>query len=229
LKVGIANHHTNIDTNNITDCIIVGKANPTGYVSFPPSTYDDRGFDVAHNIGNCTTREERVDNSDEDVVICPYGELLLNSVTETNLEDDVTNSDIQTFYTWRERSIPLREAFITLQFPSEPITPTKILVYCLELSDLRAREPRRIELFSSTTESIFPDDEIRDVDDEEFTVIRSGRTAENDEYEYRRYNVTIREDRQVPLNYLRISLDFEGMNWMFISEVEVYHLFEPCK
>ena len=184
---------------------------------------------MAHNTSGCITREERVDNRDRDVVVCPNGELLLDGVTETNWEDDVTSSDIQTFYTWEEDSIPEREAFITLQFPGEPITPTRVVVHCLELTELRAREPRRIELFSSTTESIFPDDDIRDVEDDVFTVERAGRTAQNDEYEYRRYNLIIPENRQVALNYLRISLDFEGMNWMFISEVEVYHMFVPCK
>ena len=141
----------------------------------------------------------------------------------------VTSSDIQTFYTWRVNHIPEREAFITLQFPGEPITPTRVVVYCLELRELRAREPRRIELFSSTTESIFPDDDIRDVEDDIFTVERAGRTAQNNEYEYRRYNLIIPENRQVALNYLRISLDFEGRNWMFISEVEVYHILVPRK
>ena len=209
--------------------MVVGKANPARYISFPPSTYDERGFDVAHNTGGCITRKERVDNRDRDVVACPNGESLLDGVIETNLEDDVTSSDIQTFYTWQENHIPEREAFITLQFPGEPITPTRVVVYCLELRELRAREPRRIELFSSTTESIFPDDEIRGVDDDVYTVVRAGRTVQNDEYEYRRYNLIIPENRQVALNYLRISLDFEGRNWVFISEVEVYHMFAPCK
>ena len=161
------------------------------------------------------------------MVICPNGELLLDGITETDLEDDVVDNDIRTFYTWEERSIPDNEAFITLQFPNSAITPTRVAVYCLELRDLRAREPRGIRLYSSTTDSILPDDEIRDVFDENsFTVIRSGRTSADDEYEYRRYDLTIPDNRQVSLNYLRISLDFEGMNWMFISEVEVYHMFE---
>ena len=90
---------------------------------------------MTHNTGGCTTREERVDRRDRDVVVCPNG---VDGVTETNWEDDVTNSDIQTFYTWRENRIPEREAFITLQFPDEPITPTRVVVYCLELRELRA-------------------------------------------------------------------------------------------
>ena len=163
------------------------------------------------------------------MVICPHGELLLDGITQANFEDGVTESDIQTFYTWEDRSIPTNEAFITLQFPNKAITPTRVAVFCLELQDLRARRPRRIELYSSTTDSVYPDDVIQDVDDNDFEVIRSGRTSQNDNYEYRRYDLTIRENRQVPLNYLRISLFFQGMNWIFISEVEVYHLFEPCK
>ena len=160
------------------------------------------------------------------MVICPNGELLLDGITETNLEDNVVDSDIRTFYTWEERSIPGNEAFITLQFPNSAITPTRVVVYCLELRDLRAREPRAIRLYSSTTDSIFPNTEIRDVDDNNFVVTSSGRTSANDDYEYRRYDLIIPENRQVSLNYLRMSLDFERGSWVFISEVEVYHMFE---
>ena len=209
--------------------MIIGKAKPVGYVSFPPSNYNEDTYNVVHSIGNCSSSVEVVDGRNEDVIICPYGELLLDSVTEVNLEDSVTNNDIQFFYTWQERTIPLRDAFITLQFPGDPITPTKVVVHCLVLRELRVREPRNIRLFSSTTEEIFPDDEIREIDDNEFTITKSGRTAQNDNYEYRRYDLTIRENRQVTLNYLRISLDFEMMNWVFISEVEVYHIFQACK
>ena len=185
---------------------------------------------MTHSIGNCSPSVEVVDGDrNEDVIICPNGELLLDGVTETNLEDDVTDSDIRFFYTWRERSIPLNDAFITLQFPGEPITPTKVVVYCLELRDLQVRDPRAIRLYSSTTESTFPDDEIRDVDDNDFEVVNSGRTAQNDDYEYRKYNLIIPENRQVALNYIRILLDFERRDWIFISEVEVHHMFEPCK
>ena len=95
--------------------------------------------------------------------------------------------------------------------------------------ELRATEPQRITLYSSTTESIFPDTEIRDTDDE-VVVVKSGTTPENDDYMYKRHNITFREDRPPePLNYLRISLEFDPMvDWIFISEVEVYHMFE-CK
>lgn len=170
-----------------------------------------------------------MDNRDREVITCPHGELLLDGITQTNLEDDVTDDDIRTFYTWEEKSIPINEAFITLQFPNNAITPIRVAVYCLESQQLDAREPRRIRLYSSSTDSIFPADDIQVVDDDDFEIIKSGRTSDNDEYQYRRYDLIIREDRQVPLNYLRISLDFEGMDWLFISEVEVYHLFEPCK
>ncbi|XP_065917739.1 class II receptor tyrosine kinase-like isoform X2 [Dysidea avara] len=213
----------------VTVKIILGqlteeKAKPVGYVSFLPSNYDEDTYNIVHSIGKCNPSVEVVDGDrNEDVIICPNGELLLDGATETNLEDDVTDSDIRVFYTWKERSIPLKDAFITLQFPSEPITPTKVVVYYLELRGLKVREPRAIRLYSSTTERIFPDDEIRDLDDSVFT-INTGITAQDDQYEYRRYNLIIPENRQVSLNYLRISLAFERGSWVFISEVEVYHL-----
>lgn len=176
---------------------------------------------------------ESVDGDDESVITCPNGELLLDGITQVNLEDGtgIMDSDIRSFYTWQDDLLPMgvNEAFITLQFPNNAITPTRVALYCLESRELRACEPRRIRLYSSTTDSIFPDDEIRDVDDNNFVVIKQGSTAQNDDYEYRRYDLTIPDNRQVSLNYLRISLDFEGGNWLFISEVEVYHMFEPCK
>ena len=165
------------------------------------------------------------------MITCPYGELLLDGITQTNLDDGITNSDIQTFYTWEDHSFPMgiNDAFVTLQFPTNAITPTRVVVYYLEMMELRATEPHRITLYSSTTESIFPDTEIRDTDDE-VVVVKSGTTPENDDYMYKRHNITFREDRPPePLNYLRISLEFDPMvDWIFISEVEVYHMFE-CK
>ena len=214
----------------INACLMLGRANPTGYVSFPPSTFDEDNFNVVHSMGSCSPSVEVVDGDrNEDVIICPNGELLLDGVTETNLEDDVTDSDIHSFYTWQSATIPTSDAFVTLQFPGEPITPTKVVVYCIELRGLHVREPHAMRLYSSTTESIFPNNEIRDVDDNVFTMGTTGTTAQNDDYEYRRYELVIPGNRQVALNYLRILLDFEGGNWMFISEVEVYHTFEPCK
>ena len=173
-----------------------------------------------------------LDNDDAIVITCPYGELLLDGITQTNLDDGITNSNIQTFYTWEDHSFPMgiNDAFVTLQFPTNAITPTRVEVYYLEMMELRATEPQRITLYSSTTESIFPDIEIRDTDDE-VVVVKSGTTTENDDYEYKRHIITFREDRPppAPLNYLRISLEFDPMvDWVFISEVEVYHMIE-CK
>ncbi|XP_065917190.1 uncharacterized protein [Dysidea avara] len=203
-----------------------GIVRPARYVSFPPSTYDDRGYDVTHSIGNCNTSVERVDNRDEDVIICPYGELLLDSQTQINLQGaTITDNHIRFFYTWDDNSVPRMEAFVTLQFPGEAITPTRIVVYFLNLMDLRAREPRDITLFSSTTESIYPEDEIQV--DKVITEISSGLTAQDEDYVYKKYEIRIPENRRVSMNYARLSMDFEGMNWMFISEIEVYHLFQP--
>jgi len=163
------------------------------------------------------------------VITCPYGELLLDGITQTNLGDGVTDSDIQTFYTWNDMSIPPNRAFVTLQFPNNSITPTKVVVYCLELQNLEAHAPREITLYSSTTDSIFPDNEIQNVRDDNYVVTKSGSTPQDDVYEYRRYNLTIPLLDQISLNYLCIELGFEGMHWVFISEVEVYHMYEPCK
>ena len=207
---------------------MVGKATPSGYVSFPPSTFDEDNFNVMHSIGNCSSSVEVVDGGNKSVITCPNGELLLDGVNETNLEDDVTDSDIRSFYTWRESSVPLRDAFVTLQFPGQPITPTKVMVYSIELRDLRVYGPSRIQLYHSTTESIFPDDRILVVRYNRYTVA-SGTTAQNDDYEYKRYEFVIHERWRVALNYLRVSLYFRRY-WMFISEIEVYHMFElPCK
>ena len=213
----------------IINLLYTGKVEPAYYVSFPPSTFDENSYRVSHSLGNCTPSNEEVDSHNEEVVICPNGELLLDGVIEANLEDNVVDDeDIQYFYTWRESSIPDNRAFITLQFPDAAVTPTKVVVYFLELRDLDVREPRNIRLYSSITESIFPDDEIRNVD-ENVDIIMNGIIANNDRYEYGRIDLIIPQSRQVSLKYLRISLDFEGTNWIFISEVEVYHMFEPCK
>ena len=207
---------------------MIGKATPSGYVSFAPSTFDEHSFNVVHNIGNCTSSIEVVDGGNEMVITCPNEELLLDGVTKTNIEDNITDSDIQSFYTWRESSIPLRDAFVTLQFPGEPIIPTKVVVYSIELQGLHVYNPLFIRLYYSTTESIFPDDRIFGVRYDRYTDA-SGTTAQNDDYEYKRYELVIHESRRVALNYLRVSLDFRRY-WMFISEIEVYHMFEPtCK
>ena len=161
------------------------------------------------------------------MIICPNGELLLDGITQANLQEGVTNSHIRIFYTIEDHSLPMgvNDAFVTLQFPSNEITPTKVSVYYLVMMDLKVTEPQRIKLYSSTTETIFPDVEIRTNNDE--MVISSGTTPGNDDYEYIRQDLTIPEDRQVALNYLRISLEFDAMtDWVFISEIEVYHMFE---
>ena len=183
---------------------------------------------MTHSIGNCSTSVQRVDNRNEEVIICPYGELLLDNEIQISLQGaTITEDFIRFFYTWEDNSVPTMEAFVTLQFPGEPITPSRIVVYCLDMMELRAREPREITLYSSTTESIYPDNEIRV--DEVITEISSGITADNDDYVYMRYEVQIPLNRRVPMNYARISLDFEAMNWIFISEIEVYHFFQPSK
>ena len=190
--------------------------------------FDENPYEVSHSLINCTLSDEEVDSHNEEVVICPNGELLLDGVIEANLEDNVVNEDIQHFYTWRDSSIPDNRAFITLQFPDATVIPTKVVVYFLKLQDLDVREPRNIRLYFSNTDSIFPEDEIQNVD-ENSNVIKDGRTADDDQYEYGRFDLIIPQSPQVSLKYLRISLDFERMNWIFISEVEVYHMFEPCK
>ena len=183
---------------------------------------------MIHSIGNCSISEQRVDDRDEEVIICPYGELLLDNEIQISLQGaTITEDFIRFFYTWEDNSIPTLEAFVTLQFPGEPITPSRIAVYCLEMMELRTREPRDITLYSSTTENIYPENEIQV--DEVITEISTGITADNDDYVYKRYEVQIPLSRRVPMNYARISLDFPAFNWMFISEIEVYHFFQPSK
>ena len=105
------------------------------------------------------------------------------------------------------------EPFVTLQFPGEPITPTRIVVYCLDMQELRARVPRTITLFSSTTESIYPQNEIHI--NKVITEVSSGTTARSNElYIYKKYEIQIPEDKWVAMNYARISFSFEGMNWI---------------
>ena len=99
---------------------------------------------------------------------------------------------------------------------------------------MRIREPKNIRLYSSNTNTIYPETEIKGVDDSVYTVENSGKTfiisSIGDDssvtvsyYEYRKYSLVIPEDEQISLQYLQISLDFEGGNWLFVSEVEVYH------
>ena len=213
----------------------IAKAKPAQYITLPPGRYDENPYDIVHNTSNCTTSIETVTmgNREEEltVVTCPNSELLLNGITQANLQDGVSDSDIRTFYTWEDMSLPMgmNEAFVTLQFPNNTITPHRVTLYFLVMRDLRATEPQGVRLYSSTTQSIFPDDEIRDANDNLVT-IESGTTNQNEDFEYMRCDLTIPEEEQVPLNYLRIELRFDGMtDWIFISEVEVHHLVEPCK
>jgi len=96
---------------------------------------------------------------------------------QANLEDGVSDSDICTFYTWEDHSLSvvINDAFVMLQFPNNTITLTRVAVYFLVMRDLRATERQRVRLYSSTTESIFPDDKIRGANDNLVT-IESGTT-----------------------------------------------------
>ena len=210
---------------------------PTQYISLPPSTFNEGGYNVHHSTGNCESSIEDIESESMSILTCPSGELLLDQVTEANLRFTVRDRDIQLFNTWSENTISLKEGFITLQFLNNTIV-TRLVVYCLVLRDLKVREPKRFKLFLSTMDSVFPTTEIQGIDTV-FTMTSSGSTTirrmnnndDDDEngftlstYEYRKYDLIIPEDRQVSLNSLRISMDFEGDNWIFISEVEAYHI-----
>ena len=203
--------------------ISIGKAEPTQYISTLPNTY----LNVIHSTSNCLRNRFRINNRVILTLICPYGELLLDGITQVNLEDGVTNNDIRSFYTW-ENTVNDNEALVVLQFSDNAIKSTKVSVYCLESNYLDARGPSRIRLYSSTTSSTNPV-EIQGIEVHS-EVIRSGRTSQIGDYEYRRYDAIIPEGRQIYLNNLYILLQFGSRNdWLFISEVEVYHLLEPCK
>ena len=169
------------------------------------------------------------------MITCPQGELLTDGIKQANLRFRLFDTEIGNFHIWRERRV--MGAFITLRFLDQAIIPTRVEVYCLVLQDLRIREPQRITLHSSSTNSIYPETEIRGVDSSVFTVVDSGRTLisrtssdeEEDEntsdfrfsdYEYRNYSLTIPEVEQVSLQYLRISVDVDS--WLFVNEVQVY-------
>ena len=222
--------------------VYVVMTKPTQYISLPPSTFNEGGYNVRHSTGNCVSSIEDIESESMNTLTCPSGQLLLDQVTQANLRFTVRDGDIQLFNTWSESTIQLNEAFITLQFLNN-ITVTRLVVYCLVLQDLKVREPKRFRLFSSTMDSVFPTTEIKGIDTE-FTVTSSGSTTirrmnndgddddddDDDDgvisttYEYIKYDLIIPEDRQVSLNSLRISMDFEGDNWIFISEVEAYHI-----
>ena len=212
---------------------------PSRYISLPPSTFNEGIYNVPHNTENCVSSIEVIGSENTNIITCPSGELLLDQVTQPNLFFAVSDGDIQSFNTWRKNTIPLKQAFITLQF-FNTIIVTRLMVYCLVLRDLKVREPKTIRLFSSTMESTFPTSEINNVDTM-FTVLSSGRTTtrrrnsgDDDDnsnnnfvsstYEYRKYDLVIPNDQQTPLRSLRISIDFEGDKWIFISEVEAYRI-----
>ena len=71
-----------------------------------------------------------------------------DGVTQADLEGgvEVTNSDIQTFYTWQEDALSVKIALVTLHFPDSTIIPIKVVVYCLELRSLRVCELKGIKL-----------------------------------------------------------------------------------
>ena len=211
---------------------------PTDYITFQSNTFTEGGYNVDQGIGSCVSSREEVDGTDETVIICPQGELLTDGIKQANLGFRLTDTEVQTFYTWRERLLPVSDALITLRFLDGPIVPTRVEVYCLVLPDLRMQAPQNIRLFLSNINSIFPEAEITGVDSSVFTVVNSGRTIisrrngddEDDDdddvttsyYEYRKYTLTIPENERNLSKYLRTSLDFEGDNWMFVNEVEIY-------
>ena len=211
---------------------------PTRYISLPPSTFNEGIYNVSHNTENCVSSIEVIESENTNLITCPSGELLLDRVTQPTLFFVVSDGDIQSFNTWRKNTIPLKRAFITLQF-FNTIIVTRLVVYCLVLEDLKVREPKNIRLYFSTTESTFPSIEIKKVDTT-FTVTSSGRitiqrmnNGDDDDdddngviystYEHGKYDLVIRNDQQTSLRSLRIEMDFEGDNWIFISEVEAYH------
>ena len=208
---------------------------PTDYVTFQSNTFTEGGYNVDQGIGSCVSSREEVDGTDVTVITCPQSELLTDGGKQANLGIHLSSHEIRNFYAWREKLLPVKDAFITLRFLDGAITPTRVELYYLVLRDLRILRPKNIRLYASNTNSIYPEAEIRGVDDSVYTVVNSGRTitssstGEDDTsvtvsyYEYQKYTLLIPEDEQTCLKYLRISLDFEGGNWMFVNEVEVYH------
>jgi len=140
------------------------------------------------------------------VIICPRGELLTDGRKQENLGLYLSDTEVGTLYTWRERLLPVRNAFTTLRFLDGPIVPTRVEVYCLALPDLRVQKPRNIKLFSSNTNSIYPETENRAVDSS--VLVNSGMTVVNTTsstfsyYEYQKYTLAIPEDEQTSLQYL---------------------------
>ena len=207
--------------------ISIGKVEPEQYISTSPNVYNHRSYNVTHSTGNCVQSITIITISGTLIILtCQHEELLLDGIIEANLEDGVTDSDIQRFYTWEDNRNN-DGAFVALQFSNNAIKPTKVSVYCLESKYLDASGPNSIRLYSSNTSSTNPV-EIQGVDINS-EVIKSGRSSQIYNYEYRRYDAVIPKTRQVFLNKLHILIEVSSKNWFFISEVEVYDLFEPCK
>ena len=213
---------------------------PTDYITFQSNTFTEGSYNVDQGIGSCVSSREEVDGTDETVIICPRGELLTDGRKHANLGLRLSDTEVGRFYTWRERMLPVRNAFTTLRFLDGPIVPTRVEVYCLALPDLKVQKPRNVRLFSSNTNSIYPETEIRTVVSS--VLVNSGVTivsttssngGDDDDnggprvtfssYEYQKYTLAIPEDEQVSLQHLRISLEFDGDNWIFVNEVEVYY------
>lgn len=117
-------------------CIIIGKAEPALYIS---STPDIHNLSCIYSTGKCSYYSASI--------VCPHGELLLDGVKQINLEDGVTNSDVQKFYTWRKANyVHDDRVLVTLMFSTSETKPTKVAVYCLESSHLDAGGPKYIRL-----------------------------------------------------------------------------------
>ena len=215
-----------------------------------PSTFNEGGYRVSHTTGSCEFNIRRINSRFVGITNCSTGEgVLMDRITQPNINSELTDEAIQAFNTWNEGLLTPNYTFITMQFSNEIII-TRVLVYCLILQDLKIREPKKFRLFSSTAESIYPTAEIEGIEDPAITVLRTGSTNirlnsgggggdnnDNDNngnyissnYEYRKYNISIPRDGQIPLNFLRISMDFDGDNWIFASEVEAYHMGQLSK
>ena len=207
----------------IVTYMLIGKAEPASYISSTPNKHSN-----IHSTGNCSHHYASAS------IACPRGELLLDGVKQINLEDGVTDSDVLKFYAWRYDYYYYYYAydythddrvFVTLKFPNNAIKPTKVAVYCLESSQLDAGGPKRIMLHSSST---CTGSRILGVEVNSMTI--STYASEDFVYRIQRYDVIIPEGSQVILNYLCISLQFNARhNWLYISEVEVYHMLESSK
>ena len=196
-----------------------------------PSTFIEGAYFVSHSIGSCEFSSSRIDSKRVGITNCSSGEgVLLDGTTQPNIKRELNPEAIQVFNTWTKGIFTPNHTFITLQFLNEIII-TRAVVYCLILENLEIRESKKFRLFSSTAESIYPTAEIEGIANPVVTTLSTGSTNirlrsvgggddddnDNDNiissnYEYRKYNLSIPRDKQIPLNFLRISMDFEGNN-----------------